>query len=211
MRKPSFYDVVNTLDRMNVQMDIAIEANPKTIIKRITPALIKDLANIIGADGIVAQMMINPPRHGFNRQHFNTFGTTTSRKWGDFKNPNDPQVRKFMLELDGIYKLHKIDVFTISRENKEFRNLEKQLPSQRRLVLSDETYKNIERYMFFLEGYNNVFMNMLVGEGTLDINTVLTTEQKSQYANFKNVKNVVLAGLLKDITISIDDFIKSSK
>jgi hypothetical protein len=65
--------------------------------------------------------------------------------------------------------------------------------------------------MFYLEGYSNLYMHMLVGAGYLDISKVLTPEEKSQFAIYKDAKNVNLAKYLKDITISIDDFIKSSE
>lgn len=205
MRSSHFYDVIITLDKMREQMDNLCEINTRAIDKRILPNLVKDIAKITGTNTVVTKMIETKT---FNPQQFRALNIATLRKWGDMKRPNDPKTIEFLNEISGIYKLYDADVYTLCRRNKDYRHLEKLLPAQRRLVLCDGTYKTIERYLFYLEGYGNTFMNMLIGAGCCDINIILTPEQKSQFANFKTSKNIVLTDMLKDITISIDNFIK---
>jgi hypothetical protein len=101
MRESSFYDVVNTLDKIREQIDITIESKPKEIQKLYTLELIQDLISITGTNIDISQA--KTPNF-FNRQSMKTFNTSMSNKWGDFKNPNDPQVVKFILEFSGIIK-----------------------------------------------------------------------------------------------------------
>lgn len=207
MRTSRFYDVTKTLDQMREQTDTLSESNTREIDSKILPSLFKDVVEILGVNTPVNKIM---ETRVFNAQRFKAINTASSRKWGDMKNPNDPKTIEFVREVSGIYRLHKVDVFTLCRRDKGFRQLGKLLSEQRRLVLCDGTYKTIERYLFYLEGYGNIFMNMLFVAGCVNIDTILTPEQKTQFADFKRVKNIVLTNLLKDVTLSIDAFIKES-
>lgn len=204
MRTSKFYEVVNTLDKMREVMDKSCQSNTKLTIKENLQDLIKDLAKITGTNSTVTKIL-NEKK--IDNSQYRILSKGMSRKWGELKNPTDPKTIQFMTEMAGILRLYKADVFDLSRKNREFRNLEKILPEQRRLVLCDDTYRSIERYVFFLRGYGNVLMGMMIGAGTCDINSILTPEEKAQFANFIDGKNIFLTNMLKEITLSIDKFI----
>jgi len=53
---------------------------------------------------------------------------------------------------------------------------------------------------------------MTAGARNLDTNNknFFNSEERSEIANFKDLKNITMTNLLKDVTLSIDKFIKES-
>jgi hypothetical protein len=209
MRQSKFYDVIVTLDEMREQLDCFIEANPIVLMKNMSEEFLKDYSKIIGVGSAVDKMITNK---SFNLATIKSMNTTMKHKWGpNMSNPNDPKTIEYLKEAGGILKHHKKDIFTLARKNiKNYEKLDKMLSQQRRLILCDYTFNSIERYLFYLEGYGNIYMSNKGGEQNVNLNALLTPEQKSQFANFKNSKNILLAKMVKDVAISIDKFISES-
>jgi hypothetical protein len=205
MRSSKFYEVIKTLDDMRDYMDRLSQSKLKWNNNKNILNFIIDLSKITGIRHIINKI-INDKK--ITNSQYRILSSEMARKWGELKNATDHKTVQFMEEIAGILKLYKSDIFDLLRKYRKFRRLER-LPSSQRILISwDDTYKSFEHYLFYLRGYGNIFRGMIIGAGAFDINSVLTPEEKSQFANFMDNKNMFISKLLKDVSLSIDEFIK---
>jgi len=205
MRSSRFYDITKTLDEMRERLDFICETKPASISPNILKGLAKDITAITGTTAEINKILKTQKMDG---KRLKSMQNVMNKKWGNLGNhPFGEQTRIFLSQITGIYKYYHIDIMRLASKDKNYRKLIKTLPNQRRLVLCDHTFKAIEEYLFFLEGYENDYMTLLIGSDYFDDSTLLNAEDKAKLANSKQLKNSRLSFLLNTVTKSIDTFI----